>query len=418
MAAVLQHPQPRTPFAARSAARFFYLVDAIGRLVEPTPTQLDALDSSYRSTGEYLAHCPEFKDLLEEIHPHGSRQLGTLVRPTDESREGFDVDLIARLNRQAIHKYSGGDGPTRLLGDLSAAIARYAQAHGLHMRQWERCVTLEYAGGMTADIAPLIDDPSLIGPYGSTQGRIPDRELRRFDATNPRGYARAYDACAAISPNLTTYAQFSEALDAVKRADIEPLPDPDEVFNRLLSRLVQLLKLHRNRAFGLPQDGEDLSPPSMFVTTLASSAYARRAPLPHDSPLDLLLDVIDTMAEPIIREYYGDGTETWTLPNPSVPSENLAASMNTPQRQAAFRGWQRKVAADVASIVEAIDQQAGMDVLLSRLEHAFGPRASRAIRDDQAQRRAVSRQLGQVALIPAMGAPVVAVARPHKFFGR
>lgn len=418
MAAVLQHPQPRTLFASRSAARFFYLVDAIGRLVEPTPTQLDALDSSYRGTGEYLANCPEFEGLLEEIHPHGSRQLGTLVRPADESREGFDIDLIARLNRLAIHKYAGSDGPARLLGDLSAAVGRYARAHGLGMKQWERCVTLEYAGGMTADIAPLIDDPSLIGPYGSTQGRIPDRALRRFEATNPRGYARAYDTCASISPNLTTYAQFTEALDAVKRADVEPLPDPDEVFNRLLSRLVQLLKLHRNRAFGSPEDGEDLSPPSVLVTTLASSAYARHAPLPHDSPLDLLLDVIDSMAEPIIREHHGDGMETWTLPNPSVPSENLAASMNTPQRQAAFRGWQRKVAADVASIVEAIDQQAGMDVLLARLEQAFGPRASRVVRDDQAQRRSTSRQLGQVALIPAMGAPVAAIARPHKFFGR
>jgi hypothetical protein len=57
MAAVLP-ATPYTPrrrsFGLRSSARFFYLVDAIGRLSEPTATQLASLDSSYRSTGEYL----------------------------------------------------------------------------------------------------------------------------------------------------------------------------------------------------------------------------------------------------------------------------------------------------------------------------------------------------------------------------
>lgn len=136
------------------------------------------------------------------------------------------------------------------------------------------------------------------------------------------------------------------------------------------------------------------------------------------SPLDLLLDVIDTMADHIIREQRADGTEVWTVPNPAVPSENLASGMNTPQRQAAFRGWQRKVAGDVEAIIDAIEEHAGMDVLLARLEHAFGPRASRAVRDEQANGRTSGRQAGHVTLITAAGSPVGAVARPHNFFGR
>lgn len=421
MAAVLPatpYSPRRRSFGVRSSARFFYLVDAIGRLSEPTATQLASLDSSYRSTSEYLAECPEFKGLIHEVHAHGSRQLGTLVRPADESREGFDIDLIARLDRFAMRRYGSPDGPTRLLNDLAAALDRYARAHGLRLKRWERCVTLEYAGGMTADIAPLIDEPSLVALHGATQGRIPDRDLRRFDLTNPRGYARAYDACAAVSPNFTLHAQFSEALNAEVRAGVTPLPAPQEVFDRLLSRLVQLLKLHRNVAFGVPVGGVDLSPSSIFVTTLAGAAYAVQAPRPHDSPLDLLLDVIDTMADHIIREQRADGTEVWTVPNPAVPSENLASCMNTPQRQAAFQGWQRKVASDVGAIIDAIEEHAGMDVLLERLERAFGPRASRAVRDEQANGRTSSRQAGHVTLITAAGSPVGAVARPHNFFGR
>ena len=92
--------------------------------------------------------------------------------------------------------------------------------------------------------------------------------------------------------------------------------------------------------------------------------------------------------------------------------------MNTPQRQAAFRGWHRRVSDDVTAIVKAIEESAGMDTLLARLEKAFGPRAARAIRDDQARHRLGNRQAGHVALIPAIGAPVSAIARPHHFFGR
>jgi hypothetical protein len=42
-------------------------------------------------------------------------------------------------------------------------------------------------------------------------------------------------------------------MDSVTRAEVTPLPDAQEVFDRLLCRLVQLLKLHRNVAFGVAQ---------------------------------------------------------------------------------------------------------------------------------------------------------------------
>ena len=410
-------PIPKRRASHRSSARFFYLIDAIGRLHEPTPTQLEALESSYRSTGEFLSECPEFRGLLHEIHAHGSRQLGTLVRPMDESREGFDIDLIARLHQLAIRKYGGATGPTLLLNDLFAALERYAKAHGLRIHRWERCVTLEYAGGMFADIAPVIDDPSLVGIYGDTLGRIPDRKLHLYDPTNPRGYARGFDRAAAISPNFTSSLEFAKALNAETRADVAPLPAAEEVFNRLLSRLVQLLKLHRNVSFGVAASGDDLSPSSIFVTTLAAAAYTVQAPRPHDSPLELLLDIVDTLPDHFERSPQSDGSELWFLANPSAPGENLAAEMNTPDRQAAFDWWHRRAKAHLTEVMDAIEGNAGMDVLLATLERAFGRRAARAIRDDQAQRRQGNRQIGRVALISAATAPIAATARAHTFFG-
>jgi len=212
---------PQRPrISMRASARFFHLVDVIARANEPTATQLSALERSYNSTGEFLSACPEFQGDLIQIHAHGSRQLGTVVRPRNGSREGFDIDLIARLASGARHKYDGEHGPALLLDRLHRALSRYADAHGLQLRRWERCATLEYAEGMCADIAPVIDSPLLAAPFGETHGLIPDRELRLFNSTNPRGYAKHFDIAAAISPNFTDVVRFSEAMDSVTRAEV------------------------------------------------------------------------------------------------------------------------------------------------------------------------------------------------------
>lgn len=409
----------RTRISTRSSARFFHLVDAIARAHEPTPTQLTALERSYNSTGEFLSACPEFRGDLIQIHAHGSRQLGTIVRPRDGSREGFDIDLIARLTPEARRKYEGDRGPALLLDRLHGALSRYAEAHGLKLHRWERCATLEYAEGMYADIAPVIDAPLLAAPFGDTHGLIPDRELRCFDSTNPRGYAKHFDLAAAISPNFTGALSFSDAMESVKRADVTPLPDAQEVFDRLLCRLVQLLKLHRNVGFGVAQVGQDMAPTSVFLTTLAAMAYAVEAPQPHESPLELLLDIVERMPLHFERISQPDGSEQWVLPNPSAPKDNLAASMNSPARQEAFFSWHRRLISDLKCILHAIEHHEGLDVLLKVLQAAFGPRSAGAIQQAQAERQSVSRAAGRVTLISsAVAVPISVPARSHTYFGR
>jgi hypothetical protein len=413
-------PLPQRPrISTRSSARFFHLVDAIARAHEPTPTQLTALERSYNSTGEFLSACPEFRGDLIQIHAHGSRQLGTIVRPREDSREGFDIDLIARLTPEARRKYEGERGPILLLDRLHGALSRYAEAHGLQLHRWERCATLEYSDGMFADIAPVIDAPLLAAPFGDTHGLIPDRELQRFDSTNPRGYAKHFDLAAAISPNFTAALRFSEAMDSVTRADVTPLPDAQEVFDRLLCRLVQLLKLHRNEAFGVVQEGQDMAPSSVFLTTLTAMAYVVEAPQPHESPLELLLDIVERMPLHFERISRPDGSEQWVLPNPSAPKDNLAASMNLPARQEAFLLWHQRLISDLNRILHAIEHHEGMDVLLKALQGAFGTRSAGAIQQAQAQRQSVSRAAGRVTLISSVAAaPISVQARSHTYFGR
>lgn len=410
---------PRTvrKVTASASARFTYLAETIARAYEPTATQLQELDRAYKATGEYLIDCVEFDGLVEQVHAQGSRQMGTIVRPMEANREGFDIDLVVRLSKAALIRYGGPGGAALLLQHLYVVLKRYAERHGLRIEQWERCVTLIYSGGMRADFAPVIDDPRHALPYGEHHGRIPDRERKNYLSTNPKGYCLGFNAAAQVPPVF----RLSEALTAefaeARKADLEPLPVADEVFARLLSRFVQLGKVHRNIAFGELNAGSDIAPTSVFLTSLFAKAYAVLAPRPHDGPLDLFFDIVELLPALFEREILQSGKEIWTLMNPCAQSDNLAASMNESQRQQAFSQWQQKFVADLDGLLAAIEGNQGLDAVSKAVENAFGPRAKQGVLEHSARRRESHRALKQAGFVVAGAASVVAPARAHTYFG-
>ncbi|AUT66116.1 nucleotidyltransferase [Paraburkholderia terrae] len=406
----------RRPASRTSSDDFFFLLEAIARQQTPTGTQLEQIESSYNSTAEFLAKRPEFAGLITQIHPHGSRQLGTMVRPWDDSRDGFDIDLIARLDSQALARYGDERGPTRLLNHFHVAFQDYANAHGLTLKKWDRCVTLCYSGGMCADIAPVIDDPLFAQAYGSTHGLIPDRAASRFESTNPRGYAKFFSETAAIAALMP--AMESATFDSVRRsAEIVPLNDPDEVFEPLLCRIVQVLKLHRNVSFLAKNNAKDLVPSSIFITTLAAHAYAAKAPLIHMTPLDLLLDVVETMPTMFASTTLGRDEE-WHLPNPAAPRSNLAEDMNEPSRQIAFRAWIELLVEDVEKILAAIDARQGIASVITQVRDVFGQRPAQAVEKALLERQKAELNLGRATFLTAAATPLTVPSRSHNFFGK
>ena len=410
------HRAVRTVTTAASA-RFTYLAEVIARAFEPTATQLQELERAYNATGEYLIECPELGRLVAQVHAQGSRPMGTIVRPMDANRDGFDIDLVVRLSKSALTQYGGPGGAALLLERLYVALKRYADRHGLGIERWERCVTLIYAGGMRADFAPIIEDPSFALPHGEHHGRIPDRDLKSFHSTNPRGYCLGFDDAAKVAPRF----RFSEALTAnfaeERKADVEPLPAPEEVFARLLSRFVQLGKVHRNMAFAAMTAGNDLAPASVFLTSLFAKAYATLAPQPHDGPLDLFFDIVELLPTLFQREVLDFGRERWTLMNLYAHADNLAASMNTVARQQAFVQWHAKFVSDLEGLLAAVEGNHGIDAVTKAVEQAFGSRAAQAVVHRNALRREGNRSLQRVGFVVAGTLPVVAPARAHTYFG-
>lgn len=404
----------REPYSVNAQSSFLRLVEDVGRALEPTATQLATLERSYNSTGDFLANCDEFKGHLEQIVPHGSRAIGTMTRPL-RGGEGFDIDLMARLNRSSWTVYSGANGASLLLNRLHTAVARYASQHSLKLVKWERCVTLEYADGMCADIAPVIDMPHATALHGDSHGWIPDRQLREFQPTNPLGLTRQFNAIAAIKPVFLATEAMDESVKAMRKAELVPLPNAD-VFGRLICRLIQMIKLHRNIAFSQGSMSE-FSPSSLFITSLVAGAYQKRAPVPHRDQLELLLDVIRTMPTLISVKALGYGKYEWELMNPTAPGENLAGSMNQPGKQEAFRQWHARLVQDVETLLQTIESRPGLDRVTGLVASTFGEKASAAVRDSERARQSLARQSGGIASVTSAGLIIPMTARSNTFFG-
>lgn len=398
-----------------TSPKFFRLADAIAKVHEPTPTQLDALERSYNSTGQFLMESEEFRDFTISVHPQGSRAIGTIIRPMRRVTEGFDIDIVLRLRRTALSKYGGEQGPVRLINDLHVVLKRYADRHSLKITKWERCITLEYSDGMCVDITPIIEDERFSFEYGDTHAQVPDRALRLYDPTNPMGLVSSFNAAARVRAAFAGTMTF----DMAKSASLEPLPEATEVLNRLLSRLVQLLKLHRNVAFGAATLNGDFSPKSVFLTALAAEAYVLRAPIEHDSPLDLLLDVAETMPLFFERQQLGGGREHWLLPNHTAPGDNLASGMNTSAHQEAFVAWHGRLVADLERILACIESRSGLDRLVALVKEAFGERAAQSVLASEAPQPPTRPGLGRVFVGTAAAASALPMqSRAHTFFGK
>jgi hypothetical protein len=402
---------------ASASARFTYLAEAIATAYEPTATQLQELERAYKATGEYLIECSEFDGLVVQVHAQGSRQMGTIVRPMDAKREGFDIDLVVRLSAAARSLFGGPRGPDLLLERLFSVLKRYAERHRIGIERWERCITLIYDGGMRADFAPVIEDPLLVLPHGEHHGRIPDRERSNYLSTNPKGYCFGFDAAARIAPVF----RLSEALTAnfasARSAELVPLPDVTEVFARLLSRFVQLAKVHRNMSFADIESGSDLAPTSVFLTSLFAKAYETVARQPHDGPLDLFFDIVELLPTLFDREVLQSGQEHWLLMNPFALDDNLASTMNTAARQQAFMQWHAKFIADLDTLLAAVDSNQGLDTVTKAVDQAFGHRALQAVLQHNAQRRDGNRALQRAGFLVGGTLSVVTPARAHTYFG-
>ncbi len=388
------------PQALLRKVELYSILDEICQTLELSDEQLEAARTSYEAVAEWLSGSTNPLLRHIDVYVHGSAGLGTTVRPL--GREDFDVDLICKV---LLFLASGAPaGLKKVVGDRLKENERYT---GM-IEEKKRCWRLNYAREYHLDISPTI-----VNPDCDNGGElVPDRKLREFKPTNPRGYKALFERRAGLMPSLMV----TKSIAAEDRAKVEPFPHHGRS-KGILRRIVQLLKRHRDIHFQFVT--EEVAPISILITTLASQSYEYCVRnFTFDSELDVVVETIRLMPHFIDRPFV-NGRRMYVVANETTMGENFAERWNTePTRVPAFYGWHAEALADF----EALAQLEGLDVITKRLERSLGGRPVHAVMDSRTRAISEARVDKKLYVVPAVGltlaAPVNATpVLPNTFFG-
>lgn len=390
--------RPLTPQDRRRRAELYRLLVQLCEDLEPTKEQFERARSAYEAVAAWIAGSDDPLLASTDVYLHGSGGLGTTIRPM--GRMEFDVDLICLLLG-----VSRGIDPAL----VKAAVGRRLREHGTYGRILEekkRCWRLNYAGEFHLDLSPTISN--VLCPNSGEL--VPDKALKSWHPTNPRGYQRLFEKRAAINPRI-----MESVADAVNRADVEPFPATLTLEN-VLNRIVQILKRHRDVHF--LNVHADIAPISIIITTLAMRAYEavvwREI---YEDELDVLIATVRAMPLFIERPVI-DGRPAYAVWNETTKGENFADRWNRePARARAFFSWHAKALGDLEALRDAI----GMDQVRKHMEGGFGPAGERVM-NRREEDLSSARKSGRLLVTPALGltttpAAAAAPVRSNTFFG-
>lgn len=371
--------------------------------LELTETQFRSAKERYEAVGNWLAEADNPMLRSVAIYLQGSTALGTTVKPI--SRNEYDVDLVAHI---------AGLGISIAPSTIKKAIGDRLQENGHYaplLKEMPRCWRLNYANEFHLDITPSIPNPAC--PAGGEL--VPDRTVRDWCASHPKGYKALFERRARLTPRL----RVAEA-DAIRkgvRAEIEPYP-MSRGPKGILRRTVQVLKRHRDHHF-LDLD-PCLAPISVVITTLASRSYEYCvSSFAYDGEFDLLCDIIRYMPN-FIETRTIDGQQKWFIWNETTTDENFAEKWNADQRRAqAFFAWQ----AAALLALENLGKAEGLDRVSRSLQESFGAGPASQAMAGLTRDISSARLDGRLSAAPALGLSLEATARgttvrPNTFFGK
>ncbi len=309
-------------------------------------------DRAYNAVGAWLsAPESELHRYNPTIYPQGSFRIGTVVRPIGSNE--YDLDFVCEMQ--------GMNWSHIPAIDVLNAVERRLRDHGTYHSMVERknrCIRLTYANQFHMDILPAAPE---IPPNG-TCIRVPDRDLKDWKASNPKGYAAWFESRSRL---------YSERL---KEMRIEPMPQAEKADEKMpLQRAIQLIKRARDRYYlRHPKN----APCSIVITTLAAQAYTGTV-----STAQTVHDILAALSA---------NTALTEVRNPANIKEILSEQWNkNPTTFTEFRAWVQHFG---TKWDEAIKSH-GTD-LSTKLSELFGDDVVKAAYLKQAGRVGVLRSAG------------------------
>src|SRR6185437_707804 len=303
-------------------------------------------------------------------------------------------------------------GVKRAIGDRLRANARYAPL----LLEMPRCWRLSYANEFHLDITPSIPNPAC----ANGGELVPDKALKQWKESNPKGYNRLFERRAALQPRMR-FVKSETAQDRARADSIEPYPLALG-FKGILRRTVQVAKRHHDVYF--VEMDRSFAPISVIITTLAARSYEYCVgQFVYDNELDVVRDIIRHM--PAFIEMRTIAGETlWFIWNETTEGENFAEKWNSdPNRAEAFFAWHERVTADLDRLVDI----EGLDRLNKSLSESFGRAVVAKAFDSLTEEVTSARRESRLSVMPGVGlvvggmtagAPGIAVPQNTFFGGR
>jgi hypothetical protein len=390
-------------YEPRLVTRKAQLVGVLERLCEAlelTAAQFELAKQRYEAVGAWLAASPDPRLRTLSIYLQGSVALGTTVKPI--GRTEHDVDLVG-------HMAGGGGTPPAILKNLIGDRLHQNGHYRPLLEEMPRCWRLNYVNEFHQDITPSVPNP-LCANGGEL---VPDKTLREWTPSNPKGYKRLFAQRAALQPRMRSAK--STVLRGDAAADIEPYPAAGG-FKGILRRAVQIGKRHRDVYFDTLDPA--LAPISVILTTLAARSYEYCVThFIYDTEFDLLCDIVRHMPDNIESQVIG-GRRLWFIWNETTSGENFAEKWNRdPRRAEAFFAWQHQALRDV----EILAATEGLDKLSKGLRGIFGQAPVAKAMDSLINEVSGARSSGRLGIAPGLGltigSPRTNAVRSNTFFG-
>ncbi len=332
--------------------------------------------------------CDQKSELAQyepDVYSQGSTRLGTNNRPITQKDE-YDFDGVAELD---ITKEDVSQKELKnLIGDRLKENPEYKKM----LDEGRRCWTLTFDDTFHMDILPAI--PNKGGKPKSIL--ITDKELYRWQFSNPRGYADWFKKRMVIE-----HIALRESIEKSINANVEEVPSWK--IKTPLQKSTQLLKRHRDVYF---QNDPEKKPVSIIITTLAARAYRGEGDL-----LEAMTQIIRNM-----RLYIRQENGKYVISNPVEEDENFADKWTEyPERQRNFFDWLNRLEQDFEELLKT----EGLQNVGDRFAKMFGQPASLQTLKNYGERLHDERKSGALKMASVTGTlgKSGTTVPDHKFYG-
>jgi hypothetical protein len=283
-----------------------------------------------------------------DIYAQGSFALGTVVKPL--SGDEYDIDLVCEL-----------EGFTGTPKEIKKLVGDRLKENKIYypdlLEEMNRCWMLKYAGEFHMDILPARPYKSI--PWGDDAIEVPDKKLRDWSPSNPRGYAAWFKK------------RMAGAIDLLEKMSVDPVPENG--VKTTLQQAVQLLKRNRDIEF---EDDKD-KPISIIITTLSGHAYENQ------------LDLFETLLSLVKRMpyYIQEKDGVYWVANPVNQEENFAEKWEEhPIRRTKFSNW----LADFAIKLTMLSKCENISDMEDILNNMFGETVAQTILKEMDKKKTIT----------------------------